>query len=166
MYAALTGVLLTFGWGMVWLLFFVVFPWRARGGAAHPRPAFALLTWAVLAEILLWATLLWHANPESIVPAPQEVFVGALCLLVGWWFMLSSRRALAHLTNRELLFYVAPARVRSGPYQYLMHPMYMGLAFALLGTSLVLMNLNAALLTVFIDILLLLRAREERLKPA
>lgn len=97
--------------------------------AAVPAPALAigLAAAALAAHALLWgAQAPWGRAPEAGV-----VGVAAGLAWAGWaWRVLQRAAAVPGLASYDRVF------VDDGPYAYGRHPMYLGLALAMLGAGL------------------------------
>ncbi len=98
---------------------------------------------------------MWGLPPRT--PSALLLLAGGFATVLGQWLMCAARRALP-LSNYDVLMRVAAARVRSGVYRYLAHPMYAGLLLALAGSSVALGNKAALLVLLILAPLLALRA--------
>lgn len=98
---------------------------------------------------------MWRIVPH--VPALPVFALGALLVLVGQWLMCAARRELP-LSNFSVVGRISTNKVRRGIYRYLSHPMYVGLVFALTGSSLVFGNKIAFLILLVLVPLLAVRA--------
>jgi protein-S-isoprenylcysteine O-methyltransferase Ste14 len=81
----------------------------------------------------------WFISARFGVPFVSEVFrwpLGALCLLVGLAFAAPAVAAFVRAKTSVLPILPTTTLVESGPYRFTRNPMYVGLAFAIVGISL------------------------------
>jgi protein-S-isoprenylcysteine O-methyltransferase Ste14 len=103
--------------------------------------------------------MMYYSSKPVLYVLPLHLPLGVLLWGGGLGLVLWSRKAVKHLANREVLFRLAQEHTAKGPYQYMQHPMYIGITFALLGSALLLDNyMAAALVLVGMVPLFMLRA--------
>jgi protein-S-isoprenylcysteine O-methyltransferase Ste14 len=88
----------------------------------------------------------------GVVPSP--VAVGGMCLFISGWALVAA--ALRSNAFALLVIRVQEQQVvvTGGPYEYVRHPMYLGVVAVMLGTTLWLQSYLAALSTAFPALLL------------
>lgn len=110
--------------------------------------------------LLLWSVLAWSYTRTGLTHI--EILLSAALTLCGQILMVEARRALP-LSNHDLFYKVSNATARKGLYAWVGHPMYVALIVALIGSSLLLSNIPALNLVVFVIApILWLRTRLER----
>lgn len=133
-------------------------PLRAAGGVARWGPAFAFVPYLIL-----------DARPgPTIAPSELVVDVGLALILLGAAFALWAAATLGTQFDLEPEVHSGHAVVRSGPYRFVRHPVYVGLAVHLVGACIASGNLVLILAVLLVGFpLLYLRAgAEERLLRA
>lgn len=124
-------------WMIVWLAFASDVKVTVHRQATLPR----LLNSALLlcAAALLWAPYVPVAGlMAGILPGWQWKFwaaVGAALTLLGMLFMVWARIYLGHNWSGVAAVKADHELVTGGPYRWVRHPIYSGLALALVGTA-------------------------------
>lgn len=106
---------------------------RARGGI---EPAHDVYPFMQVAYPGLFAVLLWEGLLRS-VPTTMQVAAGAAVFAAGkllkWWAIVS----LGRCWTFRVIVVPGSRAIISGPYRFLRHPNYVGVAGELIGTALV-----------------------------
>ena len=127
-------------------------PLRAVGGVARWGPAFAWVPYVVL-----------DARPgPTMTPDELIVDVGLVLIVAGAMFALWAAATLGTHFDLEPEVHSGHTVVRSGPYRFVRHPVYLGLAVHLIGACVASGNLLLILGVLLAGLpLLYLRARGE-----
>ncbi len=103
---------------------------RDRVGPMVPPPLWYLVGLAIG----------WFISVRFGVPLIPEMIrwpLGALCILAGIAFFAPAVAAFARAKTSVIPILPTTALVKSGPYRFTRNPMYVGLAFEIVGISLV-----------------------------
>jgi protein-S-isoprenylcysteine O-methyltransferase Ste14 len=133
-------------------------PLRAVGGVARWGPAFAWVPYVVL-----------DVRPgQTMTPDELVVDVGLALIVAGAAFALWAAATLGSQFDLEPEVHSGHAVVRSGPYRFVRHPVYLGLAVHLIGACVASGNLLLTLgvLLAGLPLLYLRAVGEERLLRA
>lgn len=150
------GVFLLIDWLIVWKLFFHE---QTTSVEVHAVRRFTDSSYTTIAILALWSLLAWLYARQGLLPI--EIVLSAALTLSGQLLMVLARRRLP-LSNYDLFFRVSDSMTRGGIYAWVGHPMYIGLVVALIGSSLLLKNIPALYVAVFVVIpTLWFRARAE-----
>ena len=110
-------------------------PLRAAGGVAQWAPAFAFVPYLFL-----------NARPgPTIAPGELVVYAGLALIVAGAGFALWAASTLGSHFDLELEVHAGHAVVRDGPYRFVRHPVYVGLAVHLAGACIASGNLALTL---------------------
>jgi protein-S-isoprenylcysteine O-methyltransferase Ste14 len=130
-----------------WLVFFAVWAVLAiaggRGGRQSPTPANRMLRLAVLA-LAVFAVFYGDRLPmdfaRSTARYAQQIgaaAVGAVLCIAGLGFAVWARVSLGRSWGMPMTLHQKPELVTAGPYAYVRHPIYTGVAAMTIGTALV-----------------------------
>jgi protein-S-isoprenylcysteine O-methyltransferase Ste14 len=125
---------------MVWLLYWIASAWGVRRNERGETAGQRLMTALVLAcgAFLIFA----HATPlgplnNRFVPNSSGLRVAALILVVaGLGFSVWARVHLGKFWSSRVTLKEGHQLIQSGPYARVRHPIYSGIALAMLGTAL------------------------------
>lgn len=127
----------------------------------HNVANFRRSSYVVAVLLAVWSILAWSYTRTGLTHV--EIVLSAALTLCGQILMVEARRALP-LSNHDLFYKVSAATTRKGIYARIGHPMYVGLIVALIGSSLLLSNIPALNMAVFVLApVLWLRTRLERI---
>lgn len=100
--------------------------------------------WVYLALVLAGAFFIFTPYPRQgslairFVPVSHATgLIGLLLIVLGLAFAAWARRCLGRNWSASVTLKKAHKLVKTGPYAYFRHPMYVGLGLALLGTAVV-----------------------------
>ncbi len=122
-------------WGIGWLA-------SSRWSSSEKRRQNSRERFLYLAEMAVAVALISFSNlgygwlGERVVPRTEAFFViGAALLVAGLGFTVWARLSLGRNWSGYVTLKAGHRLVRSGPYALVRHPIYTGLLFALLGTT-------------------------------
>lgn len=127
-------------------------PLRTAGGVARWGPAFAFVPYLILD---------WRPGP-TIAPSQPIIEIGLALIVVGAAFAFWAASTLGTQFDLEPEVHQGHSVVRRGPYRFVRHPVYVGLAVHLVGACIASGNLVLILGVLLVGLpLLYLRARME-----
>lgn len=138
------GFLLLISWIITWMFFFHD---RTTSVEVREVERFRHSSYLVLVLLLVWSIFAWIYTRVGITQI--EIALSAALTVCGQILMVEARHRLP-LSNHDLFYKVSTATTRGGVYAWVGHPMYIGLVAALVGSSLLLMNIPALYMAVFV----------------
>jgi protein-S-isoprenylcysteine O-methyltransferase Ste14 len=143
---------LYYGVTALWLLEFVLFPSKFKASAYSEKRSFLLVMMAIVISIL--STVLLVRVNLFILPEPfltLSSYFGLFLYTTGVVFRYVGTLTLGKYFTRDVEVSHDHELISTGLYKYLRHPLYLGLFFLGIGTSLVFGNY----LTIITSILLM-----------
>jgi protein-S-isoprenylcysteine O-methyltransferase Ste14 len=130
-----------------WLLFFIVWAVlarvdRGRGGRSSPiNAALRLLVVVLIALAIFFGNRLpvgdFARTTTLAAAAIGAAAAGSALCVIGLAFAIWARVALGRHWGMPMTLRDTPELITSGPYAYVRHPIYTGLAAMMIGTTLV-----------------------------
>jgi protein-S-isoprenylcysteine O-methyltransferase Ste14 len=135
---------------LLWILEFVFFRNKKRVGRFQEKKSFWFLIFAIsvviVSTIQLSANNLGKMNVNNIYPFFQILALGFY--LVGLWLRYHGSKALGKNFTRHVAVSTSMTLVSTGPYQYLRHPLYLGLFLIALAFPMYVGNLLALFVAI------------------
>jgi protein-S-isoprenylcysteine O-methyltransferase Ste14 len=151
--------------GVCWIVFLVVWAVLARGGAAGGGRFSARARVLRLGLALVLIIALSYGNrgprPEFANPTGALAIAGCALCVAGLAFGIWARVSLGRQWGMPMTLRDRPELVTTGPYAFVRHPIYTGIASMMIGTALV-QPFSAVVAIVLIPYLLYSARREER----
>jgi protein-S-isoprenylcysteine O-methyltransferase Ste14 len=154
-----------------WLLFFIVWAVLAMvdGGGGRRSTMLGRVVRLVLIAAIALAVIYRDRLPvgafalavTQAAAATGAAAVGSVLCVIGLAFAIWARVALGRHWGMPMTLRDAPELVTSGPYAYVRHPIYTGLAAMMIGTTLV-YPLGVLWCAVMIPYMVFSARREER----
>jgi protein-S-isoprenylcysteine O-methyltransferase Ste14 len=145
-----------------WFVFLVV--WfvaaLALGTAGIGRTSPRARVVRLLLVVVLWIAIGYGYRFRMLYVPALAATGGVLCIL-GCAFAIWARFSLGRSWGMPMTRHAQPELVTSGPYRFVRHPIYTGILFMLVGTSLV-YPLGAVPSAAFIAYFIFSASREER----
>jgi protein-S-isoprenylcysteine O-methyltransferase Ste14 len=149
--------------GICWLAFFAVwFVAMLRGGGRTQRysPGAGLVRLLLVVTIALGAVFGRRLTAYTFASFTEDVAaVGCALCILGLAFAVWARVTLGRNWGMPMTLHESPELVTSGPYRFVRHPIYTGMAAMAIGTALVFPL--AALWAVAMIVYVVLSARRE-----
>lgn len=138
---------------------FVVYAYAVRSPPKVYASGWRERSFPMLIAVLGFGYFLFHSPP----PAPALYLTGMGLCIVGW---IVTFWGFSHLRHRFSIMAEARELVRTGPYAYVRHPVYVGEMINWIGLAVLYLGWPVALYTATLIVLQALRARVEDQKLA
>ncbi len=119
---------------VVWFIAAVVLGIRGIGRTSPLARAVRLLL-----VVAIWVAVGYGYRLPALVSTPARLnmaIVGAVLCVAGCAFAIWARFSLGRSWGMPMTKHAAPELVTAGPYRFVRHPIYTGILFMLVGTSL------------------------------
>jgi protein-S-isoprenylcysteine O-methyltransferase Ste14 len=121
-----------------------------------------LVPLAVGGALIAWAHPAWSALARRLwPPSPAAEWIGVALVIAGFAFATWARVHLGRNWSGTVTVKQGHELIRSGPYALVRHPIYTGLISALLGTTIALGTVHAAIGFAIIVVSLVRKSRTE-----
>ena len=158
--------LFIFGWIIFWAFSYAAPRFHAEPGAGsvptpiESGPARKQFYAIALCASLLYTAGFWNITPAPLSPAAPMKFA-LLIFYIGILLAMSASWSIRFLSFKEMVASFSRREVHAGPYRYIRHPMYAGMALTFFGSLLAYPTVIGAIAFGAIAAIFLMRAAAE-----